>query len=727
MQAKNGLYLYAPSSIFSKIKTYIDEKFDTINTYGTSHVDFFTKDFFAKVSERNLKSVVIVSTSTVTPQALEEYAVIVQQINLLQSISADKLIVTVLYHDDKILGAFNPLRQYVDLSTAEIGNDGLQNYIIDKIIIAPVIKNSAQYVEYVPSLGSPMDIQHANPAILHEILPVKKAESIHQVDVSHQFEADADFTNTLKSIQDDLKNMELRMDVGEWTSQELQDALDSLDNNNTVGNLDSILSKRKNSQIEAIDKKIEHTNLELNRYEKIYSTTKDDSLSERVNNLSIYKDGLLEVRELCNVQSKVSFYEALQSELVTQGDKSMEDFKSSLADIKNLENIRDSQEKIAQLKLKRMELQKSIRTFQEKFQSRFVMIDSELNSQEKLLISQATTRRDDLRLLQEESRLAKNEKLNAQYNLDRESLIVLTNEITTIQNSKKTFALKCKEAIQGYKMIVGQLQQVIGLDTVLIKEQDNLIDKLMSTKTVQVVAKDLLGSKLETFIGPQGVGVTTVAVNYAYTSSTGNKSVCIIDLDTETPELHRYLDCIPVIQDLAGFVNMETSIDGLSGLKTYNGSAYISNPLSNNSILFNLEDCDNIQDMFTNVLDKLNILARVFDKIIVIAPTELDGTVVDLYKASGKWFYVTDLNPTNIDNISMLFEELKKKDVSKYYKFVLNKYINVDTSLISSRLGITSVFSPLLISHSQNLVTSKLNGTIACSQYQNLTKQFNFK
>lgn len=730
MNEKLGLYLFAPHTIFPKIKGFIDSNYDTVKVYGTSHLEFFSKDFFSQNSDRNLKEVVIVNLEVATGTLLDGYDDIVAQINLMQGIIDTKLNVVVLYRDSKILSHFQPLRQYTDLQLVELPQDGLQDEVIHKVIMAPMLKHAPRYVDYTPRLSDPVVTEDNNPANLDIIEPVLPKQVTPSEDITQQFETDSAFTTALKSIHDDLRNMELRIDVGEWSSSELQEALDSLDDINSEDFLNTYFKNRKNEKAEKIKQKIEQTDVALQRYEKAFKDggSQDKVIIEQVNNLSMYKDSLVDVKEICDVQSRVSFYKALQGELVKQGNQSMEEFKQSLLEVKQLDEISDSKERIEKLKAKRVELEKMIVKNRKNFKQRVQRIEAELASQHKLLISQATLRKDDLEALIKGSDVRSNPKLTAQFNLDRAGLVAITNEINTIQEDKRIFLDKCRQIMVGYEQTIEQLSQLNSLSTVLINEQDNLISKLEATKTVQVVAKDILGTKLETFIGPEGVGVTTIAINYAQSLSASNKSVCIIDLDIETPELHRYLEEIHVTQDLADFVNMETSIDGLSELKTYQGCAYISNPYQSSSVVLNLDYCETIGDMYDNVIDKLQILARVFDRIIVIAPNHFDeDSVTKLYQASGKWFYVTDLNPTNLDRINSLHLNLKNLDTKKYFKFIINKHHAVDLSLISGRLGVVGVFNPIIISYSQNIYLSKLNGQIACKHQPNLTRMFALK
>lgn len=715
-----GIYLYAPSSIFMKVKDYIDANYNSITVKGASDFKIFKDDFFMNQSARHLRSVAIISTQPYSEELANEYEAVVTQINSLQCLFPEHLIVTVLVMDEKFDKCFDPLRKYTDINIARISGEGIKNDIIDKIIVAPIIRNAPKYMSGEVEVTPIPQVQTHNPTQLHEVKPVK-IEVGSSIDVPKRFESDATFTNTLKDIHEDLKNMELRLNSGDWTSQEIQTAMENLEKTNTVGNLEYIIESKMKDYASNLNERIENADLELRTYEEVYQQNQDGSIGEHINRLSVYKDRLVGVKDLCKTQNKNSFFKAIQNELIEQGQHSMEEFQNSLKEIEEMKSIKNSEQKIEELKIKRRDLYESVSTYQNKLMKQFNAIQAEVSVQEKQLITEVTNRKDEYEIMYAQyNKDNTSSQLREQLITDRETIVILTREIKSLQDSRTQFVDSCRQLINGYK-------QIISLDTVLIKEYDAFTNKLKNSKKVEVVADDILGTKLEGFIGIDGVGKTCVAVNYAVSCMKSGKTVCLIDLDIETPELQYYLSDISKIQDLADFVNMETSVDAMSELKVHDGSCYITNPYPEGAIGFRLENCDQVYDMFTNIIDKLEILARVFDKIIVILPHTLDEYVKDFYLRCGKWFYVVDLNPSNIDKTAMLFKELRSAQSSKYYKFVINKYTKAEIGLIGARLGMSSSFFPITIPVSHSLTDSKLEGVVSCRNNTGLLKTFNFK
>lgn len=724
-----GIYIYAHNTIFPKVKKYIDVNYNTVATYGASNVACFSRDFLTKNNARNLKSVVIINTQEYSPQLVDEYNLVVKQISMLQTIMKDKLIITVLYTDNRIISVFNPLRSYSDINLAQLNKDGVTNELIDKIIIAPVIKDAPRYIEPAVKVHPLPPVQDTNPEDMQGILPIKP-EFNNPINVNMQFESETSFTTVLKNIHEDLKTMELSLEVGAWSSKELHETLETLENSGSLNNIDAMLEAKSKPNLREINERLSQTEMEIKTYEQLYAETKDEAVSAHLGDLARYKEGLEDAKEIANIQNKITFYKALQDELIHESNKSIEGSQESLRELHTLSKIKDSEEKIELLTQKRNELFKQMKEFSDKFRKQYISIEAEINSQEKLLISQATERKEELNQLKERISNAdeySSEKLKTQFALDKEALIILTNEIKKIQEDKTNFVAKCNTVIKGYQTMNNQLQQIVNVQGDIINEYETLTEKLKETKRIEITAKDNLSTKLDTFIGVDGVGKTTVAINYCQTLIALNKTVCIVDLDTSTPELQYYTEEIPVTQELADFVNMETSIDGLSELKTYNNSVFIINSFPNDSVLNKLDNCDTKLDMMQNVLDKLEILSRVFDKIIVIIPNTIDNSTEIVYERTGKWFYVTDLNPSVLHEIANTYSHLKSLDSKKYYKFIINKCVAIDTALISSRLGITSSFNPYTINFSNNLVMSKLNGQIATKVNPNLNKMFSFK
>ena len=168
-----GLYLYAPSSIFMKVKDYIDVNYRSITVQGASDFKIFKDDFFTNPSARNLRSVAIISTQSYSEALASEYEAIVMQINSLQSLLTEHLVITVLVTDERFDNCFNPLRKYADLNIARISGEGIKNDLIDKIIVAPIIRNAPRYVDgEMEKVVKPV-VQSKNPTELDEIKPLK--------------------------------------------------------------------------------------------------------------------------------------------------------------------------------------------------------------------------------------------------------------------------------------------------------------------------------------------------------------------------------------------------------------------------------------------------------------------------------------------------------------------------------------------------------------------------
>ena len=718
MKSTYGLYLYAPGNIFPKIKSYIATNYSSISVQGVSEFEFFRRDFLTNPSSRNLRSVAIVSTQRYSPLLADQYNAIVVQINSLQSLLKTKLIVTVLYVDEKVLPLFNPLRQYVDLNTAHIGAEGVKNDVIDKILIAPIIKDSPCYVEDIEKRQTEPDIQLQNPIHTQQREPIS-ANTLSRTDVSKLFESSTAFTTTLNNIRDDLKNMELRMDVTDWTHQELESALETLGRTDSLQTIDSLLESKSNARTSSLTDKIGKVSNELSMYGQLYSENKESGYGEQVTNLVVYKDGLDNIKEICDIQNKNTLYRALQGELIHQGQKSIEEFQASLREIEDLKAIKDSKQRIEQMKLKRTVLIKKAHEFKVTAVKQYRALESEVNAQEKLLITKATSKREEYDSLQERYAKNSNEKLKNQITLDREVLVMITNEIKSMQESKKAFVTQFKQIMQNY-------EGIIALDTSIQKEYEVLTERLESTKKVVVEAKDNLGSKLDVVIGPDGAGKTCVAVNYAQAVIRTGKSVCIIDLDIETPEMYYYTENIEV-QDIVDFLQFECSADGLASLTLHEGSCFIVNNFYGGALPMQLDNFNSLDEIYQNIMSKLSILAHVFDKIIVIARAEVSEFTNELYSRCGKWYYVTDLNPSNLTLTEGLMKTFKSVDSTTYYKIVLNKMVQTELSTIAQRLGINTSFTPIRIQFSHALTLSKLDGVIASASNNGLLQTFNFK
>lgn len=718
MNSKYGLYLYASSNIFPKVKSYIANTYHTINVQGVSEYQFFERDFLTNPSSRNLRSIAIINTQKYTPELNDQYTAMVTQINALQSLLSEKLIVTVLYVDDKILSTFAPLRRFTDLNLAHIGAEGIKNDIIDKIIVAPILKDAPNYVEGTGDKTLRPAIQSTNP----NILPQKEPISVNvakQIDVDRQFEANSSFNSALRNISEDLKNMELRMDVSDWTHQELESALESLGSTDSLSTIDDLLKAKTENTAKVIESKVISAETELESYRKSYEATKDANLGEQVSDLVVYREGLNDVKEICEMQNKGTLYRALQSELITKSNETLSEFKASMQEIEDLKSIKDSKQRIEQMKTKRIGLIKSAQSFKTTTMRQYNAIEAEVSAQEKLLITQATTRKENYEGLQSMFRENNNEKLKNQLILDREILVTITKEIRQIQESKKAFMTQFGQIMRNY-------EGIISLDTNIQHEYEILTNKLESTKRVVVEAKDNLGTKLEVFVGPDGAGKTCVAVNYAESMAKSGKSVCIIDLDTETPELQYYTEAYK-IQDIAEFIEMECSVDGLSQLDLQDKSCYIINNFYGGSLSMRLDSFDSLSDIYKNVLDKLTLLSHVFDKIIVIARSEVSEFTNELYSRCGKWYYVTDLNTSNLAITEGLIKSFKAVDSTTYYRVVLNKFVQTEMSNITQRLNINTAFNPIKIQFSHALTLSKLDGVVACASNNAMIQIFNFK
>lgn len=718
MNTNYGLYLYAPSSLFPKIKSYITSRYHTVTVQGVSEFEFFERDFLTNPSSRNLSGIVIVSTQRCSSLLLDQYNAMVLQINSLQALLNKKLKVTILYVDNKVLPAFNPLRKYVDLSIVHISAEGLKNDVIDKIIIAPMLKDSPRYMEDTPTPKVKPDVQYTNPVIPPHKEPVN-INVTKQIDVDKQFESNNSFTATLRNIHDDLKNMELRMDVTDWTHQELESALESLGNTGSFNAIDTLINSKAEAHSKALDEKMSRTEKELENYQKLFEKTKDEMVGDQVSNLVTYRDGLNDVKEICEIQNKTTLYKALQNELIAKSNKSIESFQSSLQEIEDLKEIKDIKQRIEQMKAKRTVLIKDAQTFKVNTMRQYNAIEAEVNAQEKLLITQATTRKENYEGLQEMYLENSNEKLKNQLILDREIIITITKEIKSIQESKKQFVMQFNQIMKNY-------EKIISLDSTIQNEYEVLTSKLAGSKRVVVEAKDNLGTKLEVFIGNDGAGKTCVAVNYAQAMIRTGKTVCVIDLDLLTPELQYYTESYN-IQDIIDFLGMECSADGLSNMKLEGDSCYIVNNYYDSTLLNRVDNYDTLEDIQKDVLSKLSILAHVFDKIILITRAEISEFTNELYSRCGKWYYITDLNPTNLSITEELIKALKEVDNTTYYKVILNKFVQTELSAIAQRLNINTVFNPIKIQFSHALTLSKLDGTVASATNNGLLQTFNFK
>lgn len=718
MNTTYGLYLYAPSSLFPKIKSYIASNYQTVNVQGVSEFQFFERDFLTNPSSRNLRSVVIISTQRYSPILQDQFNAMVLQINALQALLAEKLIVTILYADDKILPAFNPLRKYVDLNIAHIGADGLKNDVIDKIIVAPIIKDAPRYVENESVKQSGPAVQLSNPTLSERREPIS-VDIARQVDVDKQFESSASFTTTLRNIHEDLKNMELRMDVSDWTHQELESVLESLGNTGSLSAIDDLINTKAEAHTKSLTDKVKRTEAELDNCQRLFENKQEPSIGEQVSNLVVYRDGLNDVTEICNIQNKSSLYTALQEELIKKSNDQLTNFKASLQEIETIKEIKDSKQRIEQMKSKRVTLIKEAQTFKASTMRQYNAIEAEVNAQEKMLITQATSRKENYEGLQEMYKENSNEKLKSQLILDREILVTITKEIKSIQENKRRF-------VQQFNQVMKNYEGIISLDTNIQHEYEILTTKLESSKKVVVEAKDNLGSKLEVFMGPEGAGKTCVAVNYAQATIRTGKTVCIIDLDMDTPELQYYTEAFN-IQDIADFLEMECSADGLSNMELQDNSCYIVNNYYGGSLAMRVDNCDSTEAIYRNTLDKLTVLAHVFDKIIVIVRAEISEFTNELYDRCGKWYYVTDLNPSNLSITEGLLKSFKAVNNTTYYKIVLNKFVQTELSTLAQRLNINTVFNPIKIQFSHALTLSKLEGTIACINNNGLLQTFNFK
>lgn len=719
---KQGIYLYAPSGFMKRIKEYVTKNYTTVDIYGTSEISFFVSDFFKSHTHRNLKEVVIICTRKMSDEVNKEMGVIKAQIEAIQSIREDNLIVTLLYTDPKVIDVFRNL----GVNTVLIKADSINNDVIEKIILAPVLKGTQNYMEQVEPNRIKINSVEENrrEAVKSDVINV---DTVKNVDVYKQFESNLGFTDTLRVVHEDLKDIELRMDVDDWTHQELQGILEQMDTDFSPRALDKAISTHTTKHIQGIKDRIRETEKEIAKHDESYKKVQKEDTSNHLNNLAIYKDGLKNAVELSEIQSKSTLYSALQKQLVADGDKSLKGFKEKLKDIEELTKLKDSEKKIELLKSKRKELLTDLHHTTTTFNNRYKILDNEYSTQQQLLVSRMTSEREDLsKMLGQIQEVGADDKLVAQFNIDKQSVEILADEVRLNQEDRKALTARVVSTIRDLRNMNIQLDQIVNLDTTIIKEYDKFTEKLKSTKKIELVVEDYLATKLETVAGVDGVGKTTVAVNYATTLINKGRTVCLIDLDTDTPQLKYFADSFGGYEELADFVNTENTVDALAQLKTVNGSLIVVNNYSDNSILFQANDCEDMKSLYFKVLDRLELLARAFDYIVVIAPLELDLPVDKLYEESGKFFYVVDLDPSTLEQTGVILDYLNKKIPKKYFKLIINKYVDTDISKVKDKMGLTMTLTPYTVQLTQQLITAKFTNKIY-SQTAQTSRLFDFK
>lgn len=711
-----GIYLYSPSSFFGKIKEYIELNYDSFKVYGTSEPDLFVRDFMPNFQQRNIKAVTFVITDKYSQELAKDIQACLNQLATLQQVIRIPLNISLMYTDPKVSELFRPLARDYNILTFYLGDGkngivGISDELIKKGILSGILKNNSLYQDTEPK---PLERVVPFTGYKEEIINCEVVvDEIKSRDIKRYLDTEVAFSTTMDDLQSDMKDIELRLEVSDWTTKEMSEVLDSFDTGSSNSSqIEALIMKhdpylgKLNDKAKTVERKIEHYRQEM------ANGNDSEEICDTLNSLSIQRDNLETLKEISQTQTKRSLLEGVKTQLTEMGQRNLKEFETKLEELKQLEEIKDSEQRIGELKARRKELMELVEDNYIKFHNRYHKLESELNTEQQLLVSKITEGTDNLN---KTINMAdkRDPKIISQIEVEKTGLQLRAKEVEALQKSRADLIEKCTGIIKGFRNLTTQMKTVLQLDANLIHEYDKFTEKLKRTKTIQMVVDDQLATKLELFVGKDGVGVTATAVNYAYSFIKKGKSVLLVDFDTESPELHYYCEKLEKVEDLANFLNCGDDLESLSQLNSDGQNLFVTNEYQDNTVMFNVDDVINPLDMANKLIDKLILLENAFDKIVVIG-SATDTEVLDvLIKRSGTVTYVTDMNPSNIEETGRLMEYYHANTSERrLIKVIFNKFNQEDIKMIMMRLGTNVKYRHYTISYLSKVTASKLEGSI---------------
>ena len=175
------------------------------------------------------------------------------------------------------------------------------------------------------------------------------------------------------------------------------------------------------------------------------------------------------------------------------------------------------------------------------------------------------------------------------------------------------------------------------------------------------------GATVISFYGVKsGIGRTSIAINTAIDLAKNNKSVVLMDLDSEFGNVTNYMDLVPkktivdIIQDF-----MEPSINDIESYMSLHQSGVHVIPAPKSPEYAEIVSAEKATML-------VNILKKYYDYIILNMPAGLNDFHINMFKCASRIYFITDMaNSKNAISVLNMLQEKQKINiiVSRYSKY----------------------------------------------------------
>lgn len=296
------------------------------------------------------------------------------------------------------------------------------------------------------------------------------------------------------------------------------------------------------------------------------------------------------------------------------------------------------------------------------------------------------------------------------------TLVLYLDEVTK-ELSQKAFACGIRYA-GVYPSSEKEMEQTI----IGVYQMDETRNRyLFNERKVSIAGATVIG-----FYGVKsGIGRTTLAINTAIDISKNNKSVVLIDLDSEFGNVANYMDIMPkktivdMIQDFS-----EPSINDLESYMTLHSSGVHVIPAPKSPEYAEVVNSE-------KAIMLVNILKKYYDYIIINMPSGLNDFHINVFKCVNRIYFVTNMaiaglkNSKNAISVLNMLQEKHKINVivsrfSKYDIVTMKDIHNITGCRIVGyvpsdykvMVNSTNTGIPIIVSHSKHPVAKAIHNIV---------------